>query len=118
MQRLSQILDPSSNFFKLVFQCQYLTVISLELHITCRSDSNPDPEFDPISAAIFCIHQDQPLDDATHPGSSSNSVGVVLFEGDGRLGVSFDKTGLPDVTVVYVKTEQELLSYLVDMVQK
>ena len=70
-------------------------MISLELHISCRSDSNPDPEFDPISAAIFCIHQDQPFDDATHPGSSPHSVGVVLFEGDGQLGVSFDKTGLP-----------------------
>ena len=46
-------------------QCQYLTLLSVEVHVATRSDLRPDPEFDEIRALFYCVHSDRPV---TSPG--------------------------------------------------
>lgn len=71
-------------------QVQFLTCLSIELHVRTRSSLRPDPEFDPILAVFFFIHNDWPLSSA----SPSDSDGGTSCGGGGgekdentRLGV-------------------------------
>ena len=43
-----------------IIQHQYLTVLSLELHIETRGDLRPDPEFDPVVCIFYSIFNDVP----------------------------------------------------------
>ena len=39
---------------------QYITVMSLEIHVTTRQKLLPDPEFDSVSAFFYSVHNDVP----------------------------------------------------------
>lgn len=43
-----------------MFQNQYLTVLSLEIHAETRGDLRPDPEFDSIQGIFYSIFNDVP----------------------------------------------------------
>jgi len=102
-----------------VAQCQYLTLLSVELHVTSRSDLRPDPEFDEIRAVFYCLHIDQPV-------TATDTVGPTVsrdIDTNGVIAVSRDKlrllnvTGVGgDLTVTYVNTEIDLLSELTSLV--
>ena len=115
-------------------QYQWVTVLSVELHVSTRADLLPDPEFDEISAVFYAIHTDSPP--ASHeqnpagPQTGSNqgntpsssqkpmpSDGIIMknsAKDDGFL----HKTGLHDLNITYVNTEQELLAETVELVKR
>ena len=64
----------------LIFQVQYLTSMSVELHIRTRSSLRPDPECDPILAVFYYIHNDWP--GAGGGGEENAQLGVMAIDVD------------------------------------
>lgn len=56
---------------------QFLTVLSLELHVTTRNDLRPDPNFDSIEAAFYCVRNDVPDDYSRLP---KQVVGLLIVD--------------------------------------
>jgi len=52
-------------------QHQFLTLLSLEVHVVTRENLLPDPQYDPIAALFYAIHSDVPTD-ASHQIEHSN----------------------------------------------
>ncbi|XP_052901869.1 DNA polymerase zeta catalytic subunit isoform X2 [Anopheles moucheti] len=52
----------------------YLTILSLEVHVNTRGELRPNPSTDPIAAIFYRIHNDVPSD---HPKASS-VCGIIL----------------------------------------
>ena len=68
-------------------QVQFLTCLSIELHVRTRSSLRPDPEFDPILAVFFFIHNDWPLSSPSPPDNDGGSCGGRGGGENTRLGV-------------------------------
>ena len=100
-------------------QCQHLTLLSVEVHVTTRSDLRPDPEFDEIRALFYSLHIDR-------PAATTDTIGCRVsrdIDSDGAIVVSRDNqrllnmTGIGgNLTVTYVDTEIDLLSALASLV--
>ena len=58
---------------------QYLTIMSVELHIRTRGNLRPDPEWDPILTLFYYIHYDYPH---SIPGRQSgrNILGAIAID--------------------------------------
>ena len=63
------------------FQVQYLTSMSVELHIRTRSSLRPDPECDPILAVFYHIHNDWPAAGGDD-GEENVQLGVIAIDVD------------------------------------
>ena len=70
---------------------QFLTCLSAELHVRTRTSLRPDPEFDPILAIFYFIHNDWPLS----PSSSSDNGGREPGENSqlGIIAIDVDNCG-------------------------
>ena len=72
---------------------QFLTCLSAELHVRTRTSLRPDPEFDPILAIFYFIHNDWPLS----PSSSSDDGSGGRESGDnsqlGIIAIDVDNCG-------------------------
>ena len=73
-------------FFGLV-QVQYLTSLSVEVHVHTRGKLRPDPEFDPVLAIFYFIHNDWPRPDGS-PGENTR-LGVLAIDIDNAAFTSF-----------------------------
>ncbi|XP_050100857.1 DNA polymerase zeta catalytic subunit [Anopheles aquasalis] len=89
----------------------YLTILSLEIHVQTRGDLRPNPNTDPIAAIFYRIHNDVPPD---HPRASS-VCGIILNQeqtphGDGNAATTgYKYNQCPYVAdVVVVQSEREL----------
>ncbi|ETN59108.1 DNA polymerase zeta catalytic subunit [Anopheles darlingi] len=91
----------------------YLTILSLEIHVQTRGDLRPNPNTDPIAAIFYRIHNDVPPD---HPRASS-VCGIILNQeqtttgegGDGNTAPGYKYNQCPYVAdVVVVQGEREL----------
>ncbi|KAK2146298.1 hypothetical protein LSH36_617g00013 [Paralvinella palmiformis] len=123
---------------KALHEYQYLTVLSMEIHAETRADLRPDPEFDAIRCIFYSVLNDVPGDKGqrkmtavmivdeesakqtemmrcSDPSSSSvcstSSAGVVLKQ------TLLQKSGITSLNVTYYKTELELISNFVELVQ-
>ncbi|XP_064212236.1 DNA polymerase zeta catalytic subunit isoform X2 [Tribolium castaneum] len=85
---------------KALNECQYLTILSLELHIETRGDLRPDPAYDSIRAVFYKIVED---------GPGGTTSGVITLDGVKPSEVRCD--------LLNVSTEEELLNELVKLVQ-
>ena len=59
-----------------VFQFQFLTILSVELHMESRGDLRPDPDFDPIVCLFYTIHNDVP------EGEMQDVSGMIIVNSD------------------------------------
>ncbi|CAL1531888.1 unnamed protein product [Lymnaea stagnalis] len=62
---------------KALHKYQYVTTLSVELHIETRGDLKPDPEFDAIQAVFYSVLDDIPADQGRR-----NITGVILVDKD------------------------------------
>uniref|UniRef100_A0A4Y0BKG0 DNA polymerase zeta catalytic subunit n=1 Tax=Anopheles funestus TaxID=62324 RepID=A0A4Y0BKG0_ANOFN len=85
----------------------YLTIMSLEVHVNTRGDLRPNPSIDPIAAIFYRIHNDVPSD---YPKASS-VCGIILSgdqaqndcasETDGKVCYKYNQSShVADVVVV------------------
>uniref|UniRef100_A0A182VW29 DNA polymerase zeta catalytic subunit n=1 Tax=Anopheles minimus TaxID=112268 RepID=A0A182VW29_9DIPT len=85
----------------------YLTILSLEVHVNTRGDLRPNPSTDPIGAIFYRIHNDVPPD---HP-KASPVCGVILNrdqarEADGQMCYKYNQSShVADVVVVSGEVE-------------
>lgn len=106
-----------------LLQYQYVTILSVELHISSRSDFQPDPEFDEIRAVFYAVYTDTPPVDSANHSYSDHSRGKLTRDGIIMVRNSTDcgslrQTGLCDSNVTYVETERQLISETVDLVKR
>jgi DNA polymerase zeta len=91
-------------------QTQYMTIMSVEVHVNSRKDLNPDPAEDEISSIFWSIKTDS--DD---PDGSSLSYGIVALTSAFTPKDSFSKLG--ETTVMYETHELEVLNTFVSVVR-
>ncbi|KAK7493090.1 hypothetical protein BaRGS_00015611 [Batillaria attramentaria] len=123
---------------KALHKHQFLTVLSMELHVDTRGDLMPDPEVDPIRIVFYAVFDDIPPERG--PRSLTGAI-VVDAEscdvGDGGSGqrpstsrVSatppggkkhklLEKCGVQgELDIAYVATEADLLQHLIQLVNR
>nr|CAD7426301.1 unnamed protein product [Timema monikensis] len=101
-----------------VTEHQYLTLLSLELHVKTRGDLRPDPDYDPIRALFYCVVNDVP----EHSGLPQRETGVFAVHDTTSVGQSsvlppLARTGV-SCQVEYVKDESALITSIQQLVIK
>ena len=56
--------------------------MSIELHVRTRASLRPDPEFDPILAVFYYIHNDWPLDGSADREEDNTQLGIIAIDVD------------------------------------
>jgi len=126
---------PHNELFPLLYlllclQVQYLTVMSVEIHVTTRGGLKPDPQFDAVAAICYHIRNDWPTSDPVTMETVHEYTGLIVAamtttnESDNESTkiindefLSF--SGLPtELDIFYAKTERDLLHKLVELVRK
>lgn len=102
----------SADFFLFslaIAQHNYLTILSLEIHVQTRQNYQPDPATDEIACIFYAIHNDVPehLPQSTD-GLLINTAGMDAF--NAQFGISVEAT--------LVNSERELLMSLVQLIRK
>lgn len=97
-------------------------MLSAEVHVATRGDLLPDPECDEIRAIFYCIHYDCPPHEAIGSGFHPHVILVdrkdVQCDDPSRRQPLLQKSGLSDVDVTYVATEDLLMTTFVDVVKR
>ena len=80
------IENSTVQYFPLL-QVQFLTSLSVELHIRTRGSLRPDPEFDPILAVFYFIHNDWPRPSGAGSGGdgslgNNTELGIIAIDVD------------------------------------
>lgn len=96
-------------FILRISQHNYLTILSLEVHVQTRQNFQPDPALDAISCIFYAIHNDVPehLPQSTS-GLLINTAGMRAF--NAQFGITVNAT--------LVDSERELLMALVRLIRK
>ncbi|RZB70336.1 DNA polymerase zeta catalytic subunit [Asbolus verrucosus] len=81
-------------------ECQYITIMSVELHVQTRGDLKPDPAYDSIEAVFYSITEDSP--------ESINKSGIIAVGADSVKSENCD----------CVASEEELINEFVKLIQK
>ncbi|KAL2730715.1 DNA polymerase zeta catalytic subunit isoform X5 [Vespula squamosa] len=95
---------------------QYITILSLEIHILTREDFIPDPQHDPIEAIFYAIQNDVPI--------SSNvkqmEYGTIVVRSSNKESAGFINSHIPLIPnlIQYVESEEDLLNNLVTLIRR
>ncbi|XP_036146254.1 DNA polymerase zeta catalytic subunit isoform X2 [Monomorium pharaonis] len=92
---------------------QYLTLLTLEVHVVTREELLPDPQYDSIAALFYAIYNDTPTDanEQTEHGAiivNSNSISA-------RLNKIHSASAM--CPILYVATEQDAFDGLVKLIE-
>ncbi|EFN82226.1 DNA polymerase zeta catalytic subunit [Harpegnathos saltator] len=93
---------------------QYLTLLSLEVHVITREDLLPDPQYDSIVALFYAIHNDPPPD-----VSEQIEHGAIIVNPcpvSARLNKIHSASAMCLIT--YVATEQDVFNNLVKLIEQ
>lgn len=94
-------------------ETQYMSVMSLEVHVNTRGNLLPNPEQDEISSIFWCIQSDEDGLERSAINQGAR-VGIVLLS-DGLLGHKISQQ--TSVQVDSESNELELINRLVDIVR-
>ena len=95
------------------YETQYMSVMSLEVHVNTRGNLLPNPEHDEISCVFWSIQSDEEdLEESTLDKGAH--VGVLLLS-DGRLGHTISQQ--TPIQVDCESNELDLINHLVDIVR-
>ncbi|MCJ1393879.1 DNA polymerase zeta [Xylographa bjoerkii] len=95
-------------------ETQYMSLMSLEIHVNTRGSRVPNPEQDEISCIFWCLESDdQALDtDGTQKG---NRVGILVLSESGELGRKISKQ--TSVEVEEEQTELDMINRMIEIVR-
>ncbi|PNS15923.1 DNA polymerase zeta catalytic subunit [Sphaceloma murrayae] len=98
-------------------ETQYMSTMSLEVHINSRADLAPDPELDEISAIFWCLDSD---DDAVADREDGLRFGVLVLDvsGDDDDSLTARIKKQTAVEVAFECDELDLLNHVVDIVRE
>ena len=107
------LLDtPNVKATKVVVECQYLTTLSMELHIRCRKEYCPNPEIDQICGIFYALHSDKPADERV----PENEKGLILVHLNQDEHFRRECSTMPDIKFVCVENEKALLDRFIEMI--
>ncbi|KAL8975207.1 MAG: hypothetical protein Q9197_000558 [Variospora fuerteventurae] len=95
-------------------ETQYMSIMSLEIHVNTRANLVPNPEQDEISCIFWCIQSDDQnielngVNEGTH-------VGVIALSADG--GLAHKMAQHSDAEVEEENNELDLINRMVDIVR-
>lgn len=87
---------------------EYLTILSMELHINTRGDFKPNPQYDSIQAIFYCISND--VEENTIKPRKCEGIFAINSTSEDQAKSSFflNGTGI-SCDIKYVKDELELI---------
>ena len=95
-------------------ETQYMSMMSLEVHVNSRSNLVPNPEQDEISCIFWCIRSDE--DNLEVNGANEGThVGVIALSGE--RGLAHKISQYSNVEVEEEDLELELINRMVDIVR-
>lgn len=98
----------------ILHETQYMSTMSLEVHVNTRGNLAPNPEIDEISCIFWCIKSGPENLEDKCPGEETY-VGILALSKDGFLGQAISqKTGLE---VKSEPTELDIMNHMVDIVR-
>ncbi|KAH0290427.1 putative DNA polymerase zeta catalytic subunit, partial [Aureobasidium sp. EXF-3399] len=96
-------------------EVQYMSIMSLEVHVNSRADLAPDPEHDEIACIVWSLKADD-TDLVGNAGHDDQYVGVIVLSTDGDLTERMRKS--VGVDVEEEDNELDVLNRLVDIVRE
>lgn len=94
-------------------ETQYMSIMSLEIHVNTRGNLAPDPEHDEIGAIFWSIQADDDMRRETN-GNYLNGILVLSAE----EGIADGIRRQVDVDVEYEEDELDLLNRMIDIVRR
>lgn len=95
-------------------ETQYMSIMSLELHVNTRAGLVPDPEQDEICSVFWCVQSDD--EDLVVNGTNEGThVGILALSEHDDLARKISQ--LADVEVESETTELDLITRMVDIVR-
>jgi DNA polymerase zeta len=94
-------------------ETQYMSLMSLEVHVNTRGKLLPNPEFDEIQAIFWCVQSDEELDQL-HEGGNIRS-GIVMQAREDQPAEKARK--LAKLEVEEVDNELDLIMRMIDIVR-
>ncbi|KAH6630128.1 hypothetical protein B0J18DRAFT_420267, partial [Chaetomium sp. MPI-SDFR-AT-0129] len=99
------------------FEAQYMSTMSLEVHVNSRGKLVPNPEEDEVQCIFWCLRSDEQSLFGTQEGKDATISGiVVLSAGDGRLAQQI-RSQTTGVEVDEENSELDLMVKMVDIVR-
>ncbi|KAI9851054.1 MAG: DNA polymerase zeta [Thelocarpon superellum] len=97
-------------------EVQYMSVMSLEVHVNTRGDLRPNPDHDPVACVFWCLQADDgELDRLGRPVAPQ--IGIIALEaGDGHEARGRSQHG--EVPVAWEATELDLFQRVIDVVRR
>ncbi|KAF2805235.1 uncharacterized protein BDZ99DRAFT_396509 [Mytilinidion resinicola] len=91
-------------------ETQYMSIMSLEVHVNNRGTLAPDPNEDEISCVFWCIDADD------NAGGNRDRIGIVALSDEDGIAKRIAKQ--VSVEVEYEEDELDLINRLVDIVRE
>ncbi|KAF2488886.1 DNA polymeras-like protein zeta catalytic subunit [Lophium mytilinum] len=91
-------------------ETQYMSIMSLEVHVNNRGTLAPDPNEDEISCVFWCIDADD------NAGDNRDRIGIVTLSDEDGIAKRIAKQ--VSVEVEYEEDELDLINKLVDIVRE
>jgi DNA polymerase zeta len=92
-------------------ETQYMSIMSLEVHINTRGSLAPNPEEDRIECIFWCVETDN--------GKKGNKyeTGILTLSAEDGIAQHIGHSVNPDVYVEYEEDELEMLNKMIDIVR-
>lgn len=99
-------------------ETQYMSVLSLEVHVNTREQFVPNPEFDEIACVFWTIKMDNEEETQSSSGSQIDGmrVGILCFSEDKSVASAIAKES--GVQVEVETSELDLINRMVDIVRE
>ena len=98
---------------KVHHETQYMSVMSLEIHVNTKGNLLPNPEIDEISCVFWSIQSDEALSEGSE--MTKGAYGGVLLLSESLLGYTISQQ--TQTQVDYESDELDLINRLVDIVR-
>ncbi|KAI0487698.1 DNA polymerase family B [Xylaria cf. heliscus] len=95
-------------------EAQYMSTMSLEVHVNTRGKLVPNPEEDEVQAIFWCSKSDENLATGDNASSAVES-GVIVLSEDGSLAQSMQK--LTKTEIIEESSELDLMVRMVEIVR-
>ncbi|KAI9813853.1 MAG: DNA polymerase zeta [Thelocarpon impressellum] len=93
-------------------EVEYMSMMSVEVHVNTRGDLMPDPEKDDIVCVFWCLQGEDELEGA---GSDGTHVGILALDPDGTLQRKLLRQA--EARVETEATELDLINRMIDIVR-
>ncbi|KAK0663959.1 putative DNA polymerase zeta catalytic subunit [Cercophora samala] len=98
-------------------EAQYMSTMSLEIHVNTRGKLVPNPEEDEIQCIFWCMRSDEQVLFGGSQVENGTLSGIIVLSEDGHLAEKIRKQMPSKVEVVAEETELELMNKIVEIVR-